>query len=111
MKAYIVYEYQITWDDSFPIAVFLDEQKCDEFIKEKNKAWEEDHKKYEECCKCRNGDSWGYHNNEDDVFLLKDSCDRAKIEKDRHGLYCENEINYYGIESKHYTKTVVDLIE
>lgn len=108
-KAYIVYEWAVTWDDSFPVAVFLDEQKCDEFIKEKNKAWEEDNKKHEECCKCRNNDLGFYHG--DDVFLLKDSCGRAKIEKDRHGLYCENELDYYGIESKHYTKTVVDLIE
>lgn len=109
-KAYIVYEWAVTWDDSFPVAVFLDEQKCDEFIKEKNKAWEEDHKKYEQCNKCRYDDSGFYHNDDND-FILQDLCGRAEIKKDRHGLYCENELDYYDIKSKHYTKTVVDLIE
>lgn len=107
-KAYIVYRY---YDDSSPIAVFLDEKKCDEFITEKNKAWYEDdrlEKKCRECRGCKN--EWDYA--EDGVFLLKDICERASIGTDRYGVYCENDLHEYRQRSSdYYSKYEVDLME
>ena len=108
--AYIVYESWNICDDSSPIAVFLNEKKCDDFIKEKNKDWEDDDKKQEECEKCR-GCNDDYGNAKDDVFLLKDTCKRASIGTDRYGMYCDNDQHeYHSRSSNHYSKYVVDLM-
>ena len=108
--AYIVYESWGVSDDSSPIAVFLDEKKCDEFIAKKNKDWKEDDRKQEECEKCR-GCNDDYGNAQDGVFLLKDTCKRASIGTDRHGMYCDNDQHeYYNRSSNHYSKYAVDLM-
>ena len=78
-KAYIVYQSWSTCDDSSPIAVFLDEKKCDEFINEKNKDWNEDNRKQDECTKCRGCDKNNYGDPEENIFRLKDICGRAII--------------------------------
>ena len=109
-RAYIVYESWNTCDDSSPIAVFLDEKKCDEYIAEKNKDWKEDDKKQEECEKCR-GCNDDYDNAKDGVFLLKDTCKRASIGTDRYGMYCDNDQHeYHSRSSNYYSKYAVDLM-
>lgn len=110
-KAYIVYESWNTCDDSSPIAVFLDEKKCDEFIKDKNKDWEEDDRRQEECEKCRGCDEDSFGIASDDTFLLKDKCGRASIGTDRYGMYCDNDSHeYHSRSSNYYSKYVVDLV-
>ena len=93
-KAYIVYQSWNTCDDSSPIAVFLNEKKCDEFITEKNKDWYEDDRRMEECKTCR-GCKNDWDDVEDGVFLLKETCNRANIEIDRYGMYCGNDMHEY----------------
>lgn len=110
-KAYIVYESWQTCDDSSPIAVFLDEKKCDEFIEEKNKDWKEDDRRMEECEKCRGCDG-SYGSAKAGVFLLKDTCGRANIGTDRYGMYCDNDAHeYHSRSSNHYSKWAVDLLD
>lgn len=109
-KAYIVYQSWNTCDDSSPIAVFLDEKKCDEFIAEKNKDWYEDDRREEECKKCR-GCKHDWEDAEDGVFLLKETCGRADIGTDRYGMYCENDMHeYHRRSSDYYSKYEVDLM-
>ena len=109
-KAYIVFESWNVCDDDSPIAVFLDEEKCDEFIKERNKDWEEDNRRLERCKKCRDCDD--YDMAKDDVFLFKDTCEMANIGIDRHGMYCENEtLSYYNRSSNYYSKYEVKLMD
>ena len=108
-KAYIVFESWSTTDDSSPIAVFLDEKKCDEFIAEKNKSWNEELRQLKECIKCR-GCVDEYDNPDNGVFLLKTTCGRSDIETDRYGLYCRNDLfKYRSCSSNHYSKFEVDL--
>ena len=110
-KAYIVYQSWNTCDDSSPIAVFLNEKKCDAFIKEKNKDWEEDNRRYDECSKCRGCDKSDYGDALEDTFLLKDICGRASIGTDRHGMYCKNDAHeYHSRNSDCYSKYAVDLM-
>lgn len=110
-KAYIVYESWNTCDDSSPIAVFLDEKKCDEFIAEKNKDWYEDDRRMEECSKCRGCDRNPFDEPEEYTFDLQNSCGRAKIDRDRYGMYCENDAHeYYKRSSNYYSKYEVDLM-
>jgi len=110
-KAYIVYQSWNVCNDSSPIAVFLDEKKCDEFIKEKNKDWYEDDRRMEECEKCRACHD-NYGNVRDGVYLLKDTCGRANIGVDRYGMYCENDVHeYHQRQSDYYSKYEVDLID
>ena len=110
-KAYIVYQSWDTCDDSNPIAVFLDENKCNEFITEKNKAWYEDNKREKQCMECR-GCKHDLDDAEDGVFLLKDTCGRANIGTDRYGVYCENDLHEYKQRSSdYYSKRKVDLMD
>lgn len=110
-KAYIVYESWNTCDDSDPIAVFLDEKKCDEYIAEKNKDWKEDDRRQDECSKCRCCDKDDYGNVKENTFLLKDICGRASIGKDRYGMYCDNDSHeYHSRNSNYYSKYAVDLM-
>ena len=110
-KAYIVYESWNTCDDSDPIAVFLDEKKCDEFIAKKNKDWKEDDRKQDECTKCRGCDKTDYGDVKENTFLLKDICGRASIGKDRYGMYCDNDVHeYHSRNSNYYSKYAVDVM-
>lgn len=110
-KAYIVYQSWNALDDSSPIAVFLDEKKCDEFIAEKNKDWYEDNRRKEECEECRCCDYW-HDEAKDGVFLLKDACGRANIKNDRYGMYCENDMyEYHRCSSDYYSKYEIDLMD
>ena len=111
-KAYIVYQSWNTCDDSSPIAVFLDEKKCDEFIAEKNKDWYEDDRRMEECSRCRRCNINPFSEPEENVFDLQNLCGRAKIDKDRYGMYCENDCSeYHHRSSDYYSKYEVDLID
>lgn len=111
-RAYIVYESWNTCDDSSPIAIFLDEKKCDDFIREKNKNWKEDDRRQDECTKCRGCDKDEYGDPKENTFKLKDICGRAKIGTDRYGMYCENDAHeYHHRSSNYYSKYEVDLID
>lgn len=110
-KAYIVYESWNTCNDSSPIAIFLDEKKCDDFIREKNRDWKEDDRKQDECTKCRGCDKDEYGDPKENTFKLKDICGRANIGTDRYGMYCENDVhNYHNRSSNYYSKYEVDLL-
>lgn len=111
-KAYIVYESWNTCDDSSPIAVFLDEKKCDEFINRKNRAWKEDDRRQDECTKCRGCDKDNYGDSKENTFRLKDVCGRASIGTDRYGMYCENDAHeYHSRSSNYYSKDEVELFK
>lgn len=45
------------------------------------------------CKKCRKCND--YDNPKDNVFSLANKCSKAKISIDRHGKYCENDVNDY----------------
>lgn len=83
MKAYVVKESWAGCNDYSVIGVFLDKEKCDEFISEKNKDRDNERTLMERCEKCR----------EDSGFLLKDECTMCKISTDRYGEYCENDLS------------------
>lgn len=110
-KAYIVYQSWNTCDDYSTIAVFLDEKKCDDFIADKNKDWYEDDKKESECKRCRGYDEDCYSYPDEDIFNLKDVCDRADIGTDRYGIYCGNDMSNGNRSSDYYWKREVVLIE
>ena len=109
-KAYLVYGSWGICDDSSIVGIFLDENKADEYIKEHNKAREEENKRYEKCSKCR-GEN--YANEEDGaIFRFKNSCGKAIIKEDRHGLYCENDDSEYyeTVHSNSYWKVETDIL-
>jgi len=111
-KAYIVYESWNICNDSSPIAVFLDEKKCDEFISKKNKDWKEDDRKQDECSKCRGCNKNYYNDPKENTFRLKDVCGRASIGTDRYGMYCENDVHeYHDRSSNYYSKYEVELFK
>lgn len=107
-KAYIVYESWNICDDASPIKVFLDKDKCEKFVNEKNIDWNKDLEKIERCRTCRQFDRYC---ESDNVFDLKDLCLDASIEEDRYGLYCENDMSEGNNTANYYSFIEVDLEE
>lgn len=109
-KAYLVYTSWGRCDDSSVVGVFLDESKADEYIKEKNKAYEEEMKNNEKCSKCR---CENYEHEDENIFLYRSSCEKAEIKEDRYGEYCENDDSeyYQSVTSDEYWKKETDILE
>ena len=101
-KAYIVYEHQ----NSTVVAVFLDEEKCNMFIEEKNKKWNQIECEMEQCEKCRKC------NDGEEVYLSIKSCKRASVAIDEYGTYCKNYVDEFDDRPfNYYSKHEVDLIK
>jgi hypothetical protein len=102
-KAYIVYRSWGICDDSSIVGIFLDEKKADEYVEEHGKERKEEEKLYKKCYECRT---------DEEIFNSKDTCDKAVIKTDRHGLYCENDMSdfYSSVSSNSYWKVEVDII-
>lgn len=88
-KCYLVYESWCTCDDSSVIGVFLDKDKAEEYIRVKNIDRKKEEVKHEKCALCVE------YTEGETCFKLKDICEEAKILKDRHGDYCENDMSDY----------------
>lgn len=71
--------------------------------KELNEPYEQEKKIRDQCYECRRYEEEDYHQ-ENEMFRLKDTCERASIHKDRHGDYCKNDetAQYYGYVSDWY---------
>lgn len=109
-KVFLVYKTWGICDDSSVVGVFLNERKADEYIEVNNKAREEENKRHEKCSRCR-GEN--YTNEEDSsVFRFENTCDKAVIKEDRHGLYCENDDSdyYETVHSNSYWKVETDIL-
>jgi hypothetical protein len=108
-KAYLIYESWSNTADSSIVGVFLDEKKADEYIEEHGKLRKEENARYEKCYKCRCNNC---ANEDEEIFLLKDSCDKAIIKEDRHGLYCENDDSdfYETVSSDDFWKVEKDIL-
>ena len=106
------YEVCVSWgtcDDSSVVGIFLDEERADAYIAEHRHARELDEKQHEKCSQCKGRN---YANEEDgSIFRFKNTCDKAKIKEDRHGLYCEHDLSeYYSITSNDYWKNEYDIL-
>jgi len=105
-KAYVIYESWGTCDDSSVIGVFLDENKANEYIKERNKDREKETEYYGKCSKCRKTTE------DKEIFKYENSCKNAVIKEDRHGLYCENDMSdFYSMSSNSYWKVETNILE
>jgi hypothetical protein len=102
-KAYLVYGSWGICDDSSVVGVFLDEIKADAYVEEHGRQRKEEEQVYEKCHKCRR---------DREIFEFKNTCDKAEIKTDRHGLYCENDMSdwYNCVGSNSYWKEEVDII-
>ena len=112
-NVYLVYESWGTCDDSSCIGAFLDESKADTYIKEHMIPRNKELEQHEKCIKCRccDKESYRYSHEYDEVFVLENSCEHAKIGTDRNGKYCENDIHeYYSMSSNTYWKTTIEII-
>lgn len=105
MKGYMVYKTEPCLDDSEDVKCFLDFEKGKAFVEEMNKPREEEMKLLRQCEECANN---GY--GEETKYVLRDTCSRCKIAKDRHGVYCENEIDsFYKLTTAQYYVRGVDV--
>lgn len=105
MKGYMVYKSEPCWDSSEDIKCFLNIEKGKAFVEEMNKPREEEMKLLNQCEECTN-----YGHGEESRFSLRDSCVRCKLEKDRNGIYCENQIeSYYQLNTYYYYGREVDI--
>ena len=92
-KAYIVGHSWGICDDDITVGVFLNKDIAEAYIKKKNIPRDEAMKQMKMCKKCRKCNY--YDNPKDNVFSLANKCSKAKISVDRHGKYCENDVNDY----------------
>lgn len=112
MKAYVVGHTWGICDDIITTGVFLNKEKADRYVDIHNVPRDEAEKKYEMCKLCRKCDINDV--SEDGVFILSDTCENAKLDTDRHGVYCENDKHdYYDAigGTSYYSLNEVDLIE
>ncbi len=112
-KVYLVYESWGTCDDSSCVGAFLNEGKADAYIEEHMIPRNNELKQLERCgkCRCRDKDNYNYSHEYDEVFLLENECALAQIGTDRHGKYCENEIEeYYRMNTNSYWKVPIEII-
>ena len=110
-KVYLVYKSWGSCNDSSIVGAFLDEKQADNYVSEHRKQRAEDEEQHEKCRKCRRCDTKRYGDN-NEYFDLRNKCDKAKIEKDRNGKYCKNDLSdYYHIDSDDYWKNEVELLD
>ena len=108
MKAYIVLKYGSYDDGGRIVGVWLDKEQCDADVAKLNEPRKAEEILHEECVKCRDLDT----NRDGDVFILRDSCQRAIIKTDRNGEYCKNDMeDYYSMKSDSYHIEETDVIE
>ncbi len=107
MDAFVVYGSGVLDDGWDTIGIFLDIDKGKEFIKSKNTEREAEQELVNMCSKCTDDD----YGNGENTFKLKSTCDRCCMKKDRHGIYCENEIQQYDIKSLYYSGETVKIME
>lgn len=112
-KVFLVSESWGTCDDSSVVGAFLDECKADEYIAEHMIPRNKELKQHELCKKCRCCDKEDYYcsHKYDEVFILEDVCPIAKIDTDRNGKYCENDISeYHRMNTNSYWKSGYEII-
>jgi hypothetical protein len=109
MKAYLIYKSSGGYSQSL-VGLFLNENKAKAFVREKNEKHKDEIKKYEKCSKCR---CKNCANEDDPIFLYKDSCGKAVMKEDRYGLYCENDDSdfYETVESDEYWISEVEILD
>lgn len=112
-QVYLVYESWGTCDDSSCVGAFLDESKADEYINEHMIPRKKELEQHEKCKECRGRDEIDFFcdHEYDEVFRLESECPVAKVETDRNGKYCENDISdYYSMNTNSYWKVPIELI-
>ena len=101
MSIYIVIRQPEVCDYWSIDKVFLKEDMAKEYVDKMNLPYTSHISQIKICEKCH------FTDNEDEIdFINRDMCKLAKIDTDRNGLYCENEVSQYcSIPDFYYIQT------